>query len=70
MSQAQRMLEIGRDKAIIREMIATNKREANAAIESSEFRKAEALLDKCAIYHEDLQALTVEANLIYEDWGI
>ena len=70
MSQSQRVLEIGKDKQIIREKIALNKHRAEIAVSNNMLRKADDLLSQCLAYHQDIALLNDEENKIYESWGI
>ena len=70
MSQSQRVLEIGKDKQILREKIALNKHRAEIAIDKGMPRMAEGLLDNCLLYCQDIALLNDEENKIYESWGI
>jgi len=70
MSQSQRVLEIGKDKQILREKIALNKHRAEIAVNNNMLRKADDLLSECLVYHQDIALLNDEENKIYESWGI
>ena len=70
MSESQRLLEIGKDKQIIREKIALNKHRAEIAVNDKMLRRAEALLDQCDLFHQELRELKIEEDKIYESWGV
>tara|TARA_B110001452_G_scaffold95854_1_gene79227 strand:+ start:4156 stop:4380 length:225 start_codon:yes stop_codon:yes gene_type:complete len=70
MSESQRVLEIGKEKQILREKIALNKQRAEICVNNEMLRKADDLLSECLLYHQDIASLNDEENKIYESWGI
>ena len=70
MSQSQRVLEIGKEKQILREKIALNKQRAEICVNNKMLRKADELLDGCLSMHREIALLNDEENKIYESWGI